>query len=144
MKGLPEGGLLALDWGGAKVGYATCDEGGLVVTPRTSFARKARHEPWQLLESDRLALRKIIDTYQPGALVLGLPLNADGSESDGSKGARALAELLRAAFRLDVILVPEILTSWAARGRGATKPGEEDAEAAAVLLRDHLQTFTKT
>ncbi len=130
---IPEGGFLALDWGGGKVGYATCDETGCVVTPRGHFKRKSKHRPWELIESDRLALRKLVEEFQPGALILGLPLNADGTESTGSRGARELATELHKVLKLEVVLVNELLTSWTAKGAP-----DEDAAAAASLIQDHL------
>ncbi|MBS1985430.1 MAG: Holliday junction resolvase RuvX [Bdellovibrionales bacterium] len=128
------GAVLALDWGGAKVGYATCDETGTVITPRGRFARKSRHRPWQLLPADLQELRRLIRNFEPALLLLGLPLHADGQESDASALARQLALELHRELKLPVELVPEILTSWASRGAS-----DEDAAAAALIIEDYLK-----
>jgi RNase H-fold protein (predicted Holliday junction resolvase) len=150
------GPYLALDWGGRKVGYATADERGLVITPRGSFLRGPKRKPgaksgkgggstpdpkitWTLTPNDRETLARLVREFQPETIFLGLPLNADHSESDGSRGARALKGELEAALRLPVRLVPEMLTSWASRGAA-----NEDAQAAALLLEDYFRERAHT
>ena len=132
---LPRGGLLALDWGQKKVGFATVDELGLVVTPRGHFARKGieKISIWKLSDGDLKALHKLHADYECGGFVLGLPLGKDGRENEASEGARSLAKILEKEFELPVHLVNEALTSWDSKGAP-----DEDAEAAAHLLRDFL------
>jgi putative Holliday junction resolvase len=131
---LPKGGLLSLDWGQKKVGVATTDEMGLVVTPQRTFLRKEISETWELCPMDIKQLRDLLEEFEPGALVLGLPKNTRGEEREAALGARQLGEGLRKAFGLEVFLVDEVLTSWNAKGKK-----DEDAAAAATLLEDFLQ-----
>lgn len=128
-----DGSYLALDWGGAKVGFATADASGIVVTPRGSFRRKSRKEPWKLLPEDIVTIRALLDRYGATKFVLGEPKHADGRASPGSEGAKALAEALKKEFQVSVELVPEILTSWASRSEE-----DEDASAAALILQDYF------
>jgi putative Holliday junction resolvase len=78
-------------------------------------------------------------------LVVGLPLNMDGSEGQRAKLVRAFAARLGAATGMPVHFQDERLTSveadWNMARSGMThkdKKGKRDALAAAVLLRDYL------
>jgi putative Holliday junction resolvase len=78
-------------------------------------------------------------------LVIGLPLNMDGSEGDPAKKARALKGFLEQRHGIPVSLQDERLSSFEAdaqmAGRGLTrgkKKALRDALAAATILRDFL------
>ncbi|NCN27360.1 endolytic transglycosylase MltG [bacterium] len=126
-----DGGLLALDWGQKKVGYATCDEDGRVVTPRGNFKRAKSSAAWRMNQNDEAILKKLLDVWQPGALVLGLPVSPGGEKTSASTKAEVLAESLSEKFNLKVILVNESLTSWDSRNAK-----DDDAMAASLLLED--------
>ena len=82
---LPQGGrLLGLDVGTKTIGTALCDAGWSFASPallvrRTKFAK------------DKAALAALVSTQQVEGLVIGLPLNLDGSESPRSQSTRAFA-----------------------------------------------------
>jgi putative transcription antitermination factor YqgF len=84
--------------------------------------------------------------HAPDALVMGLPLNMDGTEGPAAKDARAFAEQVQQRCGLVVHLQDERLTSFEADQRmarsGRTR-GEKkelrDALAAAALLEDFLR-----
>ena len=86
---LPDGGrLMGLDLGTKTIGTALCDAGWSFASPaplirRTKFA------------ADKAALVQLIGAQQVVGLVLGLPLNLDGSESPRSQSARAFARNLQ-------------------------------------------------
>lgn len=108
-------------------------------------------EPWDVIEAaepeQRLAgIARAIADYGPDALVLGLPLNIDGSEGPRAEQARRFADQLKARFDLPVHLVDERLTSAAADANmaqtgltHAQKKRRRDALAAATILRDFFQ-----
>ena len=85
---LPDGGvLLGIDTGTKTIGTATCDAGWRFATPgkpipKGKFAR------------DKAAITEIVATRGVAGLVIGLPLNMDGSESPRSQSARAYARNL--------------------------------------------------
>ncbi|MDP3675279.1 MAG: Holliday junction resolvase RuvX [Novosphingobium sp.] len=85
---LPHGGvLLGIDTGTKTIGTATCDAGWRFATPgkpipKGKFAR------------DRAAIEGIVAERKVAGLVIGLPLNMDGSESPRSQSARAYARNL--------------------------------------------------
>jgi putative Holliday junction resolvase len=91
------------------------------------------------------ALAKAVDRHGPDAIVLGMPLNMDGSEGAAAKDVRAFAAELAARTRLPVHLQDERLTSFEADARMAQsgrthkqKKELRDALAAAAILEDWL------
>lgn len=82
---LPQGGrLLGMDVGTKTIGLALCDAGWSIASPahtvnRTKFSK------------DKIALAAFADQQQVKGLVIGLPLNLDGSESPRSQASRAFA-----------------------------------------------------
>ncbi|EZP54818.1 MULTISPECIES: Holliday junction resolvase RuvX [Sphingomonas] len=82
---LPDGGrLLGLDLGSKTIGTALCDAGWSFASPAT-LIRRAK------FTQDKAALVALIAAQQVKGLVLGLPLNLDGSESPRSQSTRAFA-----------------------------------------------------
>ncbi len=83
--------------------------------------------------------------WQPGLLVVGLPYNADGTESAMSRTVRGFADALSARYALPVRLIDERYSSLEAAGRlrserasGLRKrrvaKSDVDATAACVIL----------
>jgi len=135
---LPEKGrIVALDPGTKRVGAAVCDElrvttRGLPIIQRSSWK--------ELL----LAVKAIISDFDAVALVIGLPLNTDGTESEMSAEARELARKFRLSLELPVLLQDERVSTYEARRRvwlsdpGTGADAHVDSEAARVILEDFL------
>jgi putative Holliday junction resolvase len=130
-------GYLGLDMGDKTIGVAASDELGWAHPVRTIRRRS--------LATDIEELREIIAEREPTRLVVGLPLNMDGSEGPRAAKTRRFAEALREAFGLPVILWDERLTTWEAEGllrEAGVKRGKLksviDAAAAQVILRSYL------
>ena len=90
------------------------------------------------------AISELINNWQPDALVVGLPLHADGSDSEISKAARKFARQLEGRYRLPVHTMDERLSSHAAtelqeQDKTAGSKGI-DAIAASIILQDWLET----
>ncbi len=133
------GAFLALDWGEKKVGYATADADGLVVTPRGHFKRKPqKNAKWILESKDLKELQHLIDEFEIKNVILGLPLLPSGRENDSTMGAKELADQLKKAFQMPVILINEALTSWESRGSK-----DVDAQSAALLLEDYFSARSR-
>lgn len=82
---LPEGGrLLGLDVGTKTIGLALCDAGWSIASPAHTVARGK-------FSKDKVSLAAFMDQQQVKGLVIGLPLNLDGSESPRSQASRAFA-----------------------------------------------------
>jgi putative Holliday junction resolvase len=125
---------LSLDWGQRYVGYASSDEEGIVITPRGYFERKATPQnTWKLSFKDFQKVQALASQWECGKIILGLPLNADGSMSGTSGAAKKLAEDLKDKLNIDVVLVDERFTS-------ESKQGQKDhARAAALILESYFR-----
>jgi putative Holliday junction resolvase len=127
---------LAIDYGTKRTGLAVCDAGEMIASPLA------------VLRGPKNLVRKIgqiVAAEDIGAVVLGLPLNMDGSEGPQAKQVRAFAEQLKRHLRIAVHLQDERLTSFGAEqklreiGLGrARKRERRDALAAAEILQTFL------
>jgi len=127
-----QGRLLALDLGTRRVGVAVSDELRLTVRPLMILQRRS----WKHLLSE---VTKQIENFGIAGLVVGLPLNMDGSDGPAATEARRLADNFRRSLRVPVYVQDERLTTEEARS--LTSDSTEklfDAEAAAVILQDFL------
>ncbi|MFA5966844.1 MAG: Holliday junction resolvase RuvX [Sphingomonas sp.] len=85
---LPNGGrLIGLDVGTKTIGVALCDAGWSFASPAELIRRTK-------FQKDKLALVALIAAQQVVGIVIGLPLNLDGSESPRSQSSRAFARNL--------------------------------------------------
>ena len=133
------GKLLALDLGMKHVGVAVSDELQFTVRPVCVLERKG----WKKFLKQIVAFLAEFDAV---GLVLGLPYNTDGTESEMSREARRLARNFSLSVDVPVFLHDERLTSYEAKGY-LTKLGlsekkiweRVDSEAAAIILSDFLQ-----
>lgn len=129
--------LLGFDFGKQRIGIAV-GQGvtGTATALRTVTSRNGRPD-WE-------AISALVDEWNPEALVMGLPLHADGSDSDMTTAARKFARQLEARYRLPVYTMDERLSSHAARqlqqdDRRGAKAGI-DAVAAMIILQNWLES----
>lgn len=132
---LPDGGvLLGLDPGTKTIGTAFCD-------PGWRFASPGKTLPRGKFARDQAVLEQLIRDRAVTGLVIGLPLNMDGSEGPRAQANRALARNL-AVLGLPILLWDERWsTASAERGlidqdMSRSKRAERiDSAAAAVILQ---------
>ena len=136
-------GLLALDVSKRAIGVAGADAGWRLATPLTTIRRRRWAEDLERLE-------RIIAERAAGALVIGWPLNMDGSEGPRCQAVRAFADKLDAALALPILFWDERLTTFAAEEaaaraglRGKKRTEMLDALAAAAVLQDLLNTLAR-
>ncbi len=117
---------------------AVCDELRLTVRPLPALARAS----WKRLLGEIAALCQSFDAK---GVVVGLPVNLDGTESEAASEARRVARNLSLSLEIPVHLQDERLTSrdaeQALRSAGASDSevaARIDGEAAALILRDFL------
>lgn len=80
---LPYGGrLLGMDVGTKTIGLALCDAGWSIASPAHTVSRGK-------FSKDKIALAAFMEQQQVKGVVIGLPLNLDGSESPRSQASRA-------------------------------------------------------
>lgn len=134
---------LCFDIGERRTGVAIGDDETRIASPVGSFESRFRvTDP-----VDRLldTLISFVNDYQPDAILLGLPLNMDGTHGSQARRIVALAEHLARCISLPVRLHDERLTSFEAdqqmAGSGLThkqKKFRRDSLAAAATLQDFL------
>ena len=132
------GRILALDLGTKKIGVAVSDEMRIIASPVRTIERIG----WKKL---LLHIRSIIEEFDAKALVIGLPYNFDGSESEMSAEARRLARNFSLSLEVPIYLQDERATSYEAKSRlwerGVSLKDTQkkvDSEAAAIILSDFL------
>jgi putative Holliday junction resolvase len=130
---------LCFDLGDKRTGIAAGDDETGVVTPAGMLPTPHGEE---LVK----AVLEAIETHGPDALVLGLPLNMDGTEGAQAKRVRDFGRQLGQRTDRPIHYQDERLTSYAAdarmAGSGRThkeKKESRDALAAAEILRDFLE-----
>ncbi len=129
--------IIGLDHGARRIGVAVGDtETGM------AFARSALQRRNQ--QRDLVVIGDLCAAEGAEVVVVGLPLNMDGTEGDQAAAARSFGEQLRAAG-LRVEYEDERLSSWEARqrlGESGRRPrrgsGELDSTAARVILQQYL------
>ncbi|MEO1251176.1 MAG: Holliday junction resolvase RuvX [Pseudomonadota bacterium] len=100
------GALLGLDLGEKTIGVAVCDADRRVATPVETIRRKK-------FTADALRLAMLASERDVVGLVLGLPLNMDGTEGPSAQRARAFARNLPKQLDLPVAFWDERLSSAA-------------------------------
>ena len=133
------GRLVALDLGTKRIGIAVSDELQFTVRPHKTIERTG----WKKL---LLQIKEILADFDAVGLIIGLPYNFDGSESEMSREARRLARNFSLSLDIPVILQDERVTSYEAKGRlwkagvtGKAFRARVDNEAAAIILSDFLE-----
>ena len=129
--------ILALDHGARRIGVAIAD-------PETGMAFARRAIQRRNLDRDLALVRELCTLEAVERVVIGLPLNLDGSEGPQAAVVRAFGEALRGAG-LAILYEDERLTSWEAERQLASggrtpdrRTGEVDSAAAQLILQQYL------
>ncbi|MEI6641913.1 MAG: Holliday junction resolvase RuvX [Novosphingobium sp.] len=138
---LAEGGaLMGLDPGTKTIGVALCDRDWRFATAGKTIQRRK-------FAQDKAELAALIAARSVKGLVIGLPLNMDGSESPRSQAARAMARNL-ADLGLPILLWDERWTTQAAERAmieqdfsRARRAERIDSHAAALILQGALDAM---
>ena len=105
---LPMGGrLIGLDVGTRTIGTALCDAGWTIASANATIRRTK-------FAKDLEALTRLIAAQQVKGVVVGLPLNLDGSDSPRTQSVRAFARNLAALTELPITFWDERLSTVAA------------------------------
>lgn len=96
--------VLGFDYGAKRIGVAVGQELTRTATPLETIPVKDGKPAWE-------CITRLIEVWQPQALVVGLPLNADGTEHTVSRAARRFAYRLHGRYNLPVHTIDEQLTS---------------------------------
>jgi putative Holliday junction resolvase len=124
---------MAFDFGTTKIGVAVGQQ--ITGTASPVAVVKARDGIPQWLAIDRL-----VEEWQPKVLVVGLPINMDGTESDMSKAAARFSRRLHGRYGIRIELMDERLSTFEARE--FENPDQLDAIAAKLILETWLAEST--
>lgn len=137
--GAPDTGrIVAIDIGTKRFGVAVCDELQFTTRPVCNITRFG----WKKLLKEIIT---ILEEFDAKALVLGLPINGDGTESEMSLDVRRIARNFSLSLKIPVFLQDERVTSFEAKNllyqQGFNQKEivqRVDSEAAAIILSDFL------
>lgn len=136
---LPRGArLMGVDLGTKTIGLALSDVERLIATPLETIRRTK-------FSADALRLKALAQEHGVAGLVIGLPLNMDGSEGPRAQATRAFVRNLRPIAALPTMLWDERLTTAAvtrmlidADASRARRAAVVDRMAAAYILQGAL------
>lgn len=130
--------LLGFDFGMKRIGVAVGQTITQTARPLMTLKAKQGIPPWETLD-------KLIKTWQPDALIVGIPLNMDGTEQPLTIAAQRFADSLKQRFNLPVHGIDERLSTKDARerlfaegGYKALQNGQVDSMAAQLILQNWL------
>jgi putative pre-16S rRNA nuclease len=131
--------IAAIDYGKRRLGIAATDASGILVYPAGVIQRRS-------LSRDLAALRSRLRELQASRVIVGWPLNMDGTAGEAACAVELFAQRLRDATGLDVELHDERLTTFEAEERlknvsKRTRRGSNlDQVAAMIILEGWLQS----
>lgn len=135
--------LIGLDHGSRRIGVAVGDTETGMAFARSAIVRRN-------LAVDLAAIEALVRAESAPLVVIGLPLNMDGTEGEQAAFARAFGERL-VALGIQVEYEDERLSSWEAGERLAEagrrlrrQSGELDSAAARLILQQYLDTRRRT
>lgn len=133
---------MAFDYGLKNIGVAVGQTVTQTGTELPALSARDGIPQWDQIE-------KLLNEWQVGTILVGLPLNMDDSESELSKRARKFGNRLHGRFGIDVHWVDERLSTREAKAEAAERGhrgnyGDEpiDSIAARIILESWLHSHT--
>lgn len=133
--------VLGLDLGTRRIGIAVSDPSGTIATPLKVLARSTSQR------LDHLAIRQLVEEEEATTVVVGLPLNMDGTEGKAAQAARSEVARMATVVGVPVLLHDERRTTVEAdrvlmeqRMNAKERRSVVDMVAAAVILQSWLDS----
>ncbi len=130
--------ILSVDFGRARTGIAVCDRSEFLASPVTVIQEK--YVPALVEKVAALAAEKKAER-----IVVGLPVNMNGTEGESARNARRFADDLHTASGIPVDLLDERCTTMeahqflnATNTRGKKRKAVVDAVSAVIILENYL------
>jgi putative Holliday junction resolvase len=120
--------FLCFDYGTRRVGVASGNTVLGLATPLKTVAAAG--------DARFAAIARLVQEWQPDALVVGVPFHPDGAEHENTVKARRFARQLHGRHRLPVHEVDERYSTTEALAGGAA---DADAASAVIILEQHLR-----
>lgn len=121
---------LGIDYGDARIGIAISDEEGSFAFPREVISSE-----WQVASKK---IKELIAEENIKTIIVGLPQNFKGDDTQQTKKVREFAERLKKELGVEVVFENEVLTSRQIEKTGASTKAMIDASSAALILQQHL------
>lgn len=138
--------IMGLDYGAKTVGVAVTDELGYTVLPLETIERKEENK----LRKTCAGIERIIKDKNIGLIVLGKPLNMDGSAGERVEKCEIFKQMLERRTGLSIVWQDERLTTIEAdqmlAESGVKKENRKkyiDQVAASIILREYLECNKK-
>ena len=125
--------VMAFDFGTTKIGIAVGQKITGTATPVAIVKARDGIPQWSVID-------QLMEEWQPTVLVVGLPINMDGTESDMSKAAARFSRRLHGRYGIRIELMDERLSTFEARE--FENPDQLDAIAAKLILETWLAGST--
>lgn len=131
--------IMCFDYGTSAIGVAVGQLVTRTASPIKGLTAKDGIPNWQQVAA-------LLEEWQPDLLVIGLPLNMDGSISELSQRARKFANRLHGRYGLPITMADERLSSFEAKGEIIKQTGSRqfkannvDSLAAKIILESWFQ-----
>ena len=120
--------IIAFDYGEKKIGVAVGQTSTNTSSPLQIIFNKDNKTNW-------ISISSLLDEWKPDLILLGKPLNMDGSESEIMKKVDKFYKELKSIYDTDIEFVDERLTTFEAREiLKDEKYDNVDAHAAKILI----------
>ena len=120
--------IIAFDYGEKKIGVAVGQTSTNTSSPLKIIFNKDNKTNW-------ISISSLLDEWKPDLILLGKPLNMDGSESEIMKKVDKFYKELKSIYDADIEFVDERLTTFEAREiLKDEKHDNVDAHAAKILI----------
>ncbi len=137
------GRIMGIDYGKVRIGIALTDLLKTIASPYEVYKSVS-------LQKDVEYFVKLVKEKEVEKIVLGLPLNMDGSEGERAKRTRIFGEMLEKACSVPIVYQDERLSSVEAENylldgdvRRDKRKNLIDKVAATIILEDYLRTICK-
>ncbi|MDR2128706.1 MAG: Holliday junction resolvase RuvX [Burkholderiaceae bacterium] len=122
---------MGLDYGTRRTGVATGNRMTRTATPRTTVQAEGQAR-WAHIE-------RLLNEWQPDALVVGVPFHPDGAAHGNTEKARRFSRQLQGRYRLPVFEVDERYSTTEALAASGMR--DVDARAACIILEQFLRSL---
>ena len=112
--------IICFDYGVKRIGVAVGQELTRTASELETIKAVANKPDWD-------SITRILKEWQPAALVLGLPLNDDGSETKVTKRVKKFSSALQERYKLPIYYIDERLSSVEAENLIATSTNRKRA-----------------
>ena len=133
---------MALDYGEVRIGIAFSDLLNIIASAYETYTRVEEQKDIEYLT--KLAIEKQVDT-----IVIGLPINMDGTEGERAIATRAFGEKLKEFSKLNIKYLDERLTSVSAEKllisadmRREKRKQVIDKVSATIILQNYLDMIS--